>query len=49
VGSQQGTTAYNPNGYLDVYYVISSTGIIVSSGTGLSGSFSSALQQAVTS
>ena len=48
-GSSQGTNAYNPNGYLDVYYVISAQGSIVASGQGLSGSFSSALQQAVSS
>lgn len=48
-GSSQGTNAYNPNGYLDVYYVISAQGSIVATGQGLSGSFSSALQQAVSS
>lgn len=48
-GPSDGTNAYNPNGYLDVYYVINPQGTVVSSGQGLSGSFSSALQQAVAS
>ena len=48
-GSAQGTTAYNPNGYLDVYYVINAQGSIVATGQGLSGSFSSALSEAVSS
>lgn len=48
-GSQQGTTAYNPNGDPDIYYVISAQGVVVSTGLGLSGSFSSALQDAVSS
>lgn len=48
-GSQAGTTAYNPNGYLDVYYVISASGTVVASGQVLPGAFSSALQQAVAS
>lgn len=46
---QAGTTAYNPNGYLDVYYVISASGTVVASGQVLPGAFSSALQQAVAS
>jgi len=48
-GSSSGTTAYNPNGYLDVYYVISSSGTVVASGQVLPGAFSTALQQAVAS
>jgi hypothetical protein len=48
-GSSEGTTAYNPDGYLDLYYVISSEGNVVATGQGLSGAFSSALQQAVAS
>ena len=49
VGSSAGTNAYNPDGYLDIYYVISPQGNVVSSGQGLSGSFSSALQAAISS
>jgi hypothetical protein len=45
-GSSAGTSLYNPNGYLDVYYVIDSQGIVVGSGQGLSGSFGAALQEA---
>ncbi len=48
-GSSAGMNAYNPNGYLDVYYVISSQGSIVSSGQGLGGSFGTALSQAESS
>jgi hypothetical protein len=44
--SSQGTSVYNPNGYLDVYYVLNAQGTIVASGQGLSGAFGSALQQA---
>jgi len=44
--SSSGTSTYNPNGYLDVYYVINAQGTIVASGQGLSGAFGSALQQA---
>lgn len=49
IGSASGTQSYNPNGYLDVYYVINAQGNIVSSGQVLSSSFSTALQQAVSS
>lgn len=45
-GSSGGTTSYNPDGYLDVYYVINSQGSILSSGQNLPGSFGPALQQA---
>ena len=48
-GSSQGTTAYNPVGYLDVYFVISPSGSITATGQGLSGSFATALQQAQSS
>ncbi|EQD77453.1 alkyl hydroperoxide reductase/ Thiol specific antioxidant/ Mal allergen [mine drainage metagenome] len=44
--SSDGTNTYNPNGYLDVYYVLNAQGTIVASGQGLSGAFGSALQQA---
>lgn len=42
----QGTNTYNPNAYLDVYYVINAQGTIVASGQGLSSAFGLALQQA---
>jgi hypothetical protein len=45
-GSSSGTNTYNPNGYLDVYYVINAQGTVVASGQGLSDAFGSALQQA---
>jgi hypothetical protein len=46
VGSSAGTNAYNPDGYLDFYYVISSQGSVLGSGQNLPGSFGGALQQA---
>ncbi len=45
-GPQGATTTYNPSGYLDYYYVISSQGIILGKNPDLPGSFGSALQQA---
>lgn len=45
-GSSAGTNEYNPDGYLDFYYVINSQGSILGSGQNLPGSFGAALQQA---
>ncbi|MDG6913502.1 MAG: redoxin domain-containing protein [Nitrososphaerota archaeon] len=45
-GSSQGTSAYNPNSYLDYYYVISAQGNIVTQGNSLPGSFGAALSAA---
>ncbi len=45
-GSQGGTSVYNPSGYLDYYYVISSQGVILGKNPDLPGSFGSVLQQA---
>lgn len=48
-GSSAGMNEYNPDGYLDVYYVISPQGSIVGSGQGLGGSFGTVLAQAESS
>jgi thiol-disulfide isomerase/thioredoxin len=45
-GSSQGTSAYNPNSDLDIYYVISAQGNVVTQGTPLTGSFGAALSAA---
>ncbi len=45
-GPQGATTTYNPSGYLDYYYVVSSQGIILGKNPDLPGSFGGALQQA---
>lgn len=45
-GSSAGTSQYNPNGYLDYYYVISAQGTIIAQGASLAGNFASALQAA---
>ncbi len=44
--SQDATTAYNPSGYLDYYYVISSQGVVLGKNANLPGVFGSVLQQA---
>ena len=45
-GSSQGTSAYNPDSGLDLYYVISTQGNIVTHGAPLPGSFGAALSAA---
>ncbi len=45
-GSAQGTSTYNPNSELDLYTVIDSHGVIISSGQDLPGSFSAVLSEA---
>ena len=45
-GSSQGTSAYNPNSDLDLYYVINAQGNIVTQGAPLPGSFGPALSAA---
>jgi len=44
--SQSGTSTYNPQLYLDVYYAINAHGDIVSSGQALPSNFEAALQEA---
>ncbi len=43
---QGATTTYNPSGYLDFYYVISSQGLVLGKNPDLPGVFGSALEQA---
>lgn len=45
-GSQEGTSTYNPSGYLDYFYVISSNGNVLDARAGLPQFFATALQEA---
>ncbi|MDE1819336.1 MAG: redoxin domain-containing protein [Euryarchaeota archaeon] len=45
-GSSGGTTTYNPDSYMDAYYVINSGGTVIDTGTNLPASFPAALQEA---